>query len=112
MDANGFVTQDLSDREIQKEVDHINWELQEIEKEGFPHFMLKEIFEQPDSIARALKGRIDLEHATGHLGGLNLSNKELLNIERVKIVAAGTSYHAGMVAAYLLESVARIPASA
>jgi len=112
VDANGFVTQDLSDREIQKEVDHINWELQEIEKDGFSHFMEKEIFEQPDSIARALKGRIDLEHATGHLGGLNLSNKELLNIERVKIVAAGTSYHAGMVAAYLLESVARIPASA
>ncbi len=49
--------------------------------------------------------------ATGHLGGLNLTNSELLNIERIIIVAAGTSYHAGMVAAYLMESVARIPAT-
>jgi len=108
----GFRTSDHADREIQKAVDHIDWELQQIEKDGFPTFMEKEIFEQPESIGRCMSGRLDFELATGHLGGLNLSNKELLDVERIKIIAAGTSYHAGMVAAYLLESMARIPAVA
>jgi glucosamine--fructose-6-phosphate aminotransferase (isomerizing) len=74
--------------------------------------MEKEINEQPKSIQRAIKGRIDMEGATGHLGGLNLTAKELLNIDRVVILAAGTSYYAGMLGAYLLERVARIPAHA
>jgi glucosamine--fructose-6-phosphate aminotransferase (isomerizing) len=112
LDPQGFKTSDLSDRQIRKDVDLVNWELDQIEKDGFNHFMEKEIFEQPESIARAFKGRINAEQGTGHLGGLNLSTKELLNVERIKIVAAGTSYHAGMVAAYLMESVARIPAYA
>ena len=110
--ADGYHTTDLRNNTVVKEIDHVSWELEEIEKAGFPHFMEKEIFEQPESIARALKGRIDPEYATGHLGGLNLTNRELLDINRVKILAAGTSYHAGMVAAYVLESLARIPASA
>ncbi|MBN2050787.1 MAG: glutamine--fructose-6-phosphate transaminase (isomerizing) [Spirochaetales bacterium] len=108
----GFRTSDYDDREIAKEIDHIDWELQQIEKDGFPNFMEKEIFEQPESIRRCMSGRLDTELATGHLGGLNLSSKELLEVERVKIIAAGTSYHAGMVASYLMESMARIPASA
>ncbi len=107
---DGFRTTDLYDKEITKEIEQISWELQEIEKNGFPYFMEKEIFEQPESIKRAMSGRIDLEQATTHLGGLNLSTKELIQIERVKIIAAGTSYHAGMVGAYLLESLPRIPA--
>jgi glucosamine--fructose-6-phosphate aminotransferase (isomerizing) len=59
-----------------------------------------------------MRGRIEPEQGTAHLGGLNLSNKELLNLERVKIIAAGTSFYAGSVAAYLLESLARIPSTA
>ncbi len=104
-----YRTTDLHDREIQKKVEHISWELEEIEKAGFAHFMEKEIFEQPESIKRAMSGRIDFEQATAHLGGLNMSTRELLNVQRVRIVAAGTSFHAGMVGMYLLESVARIP---
>ncbi len=104
-----YRTTDLRDREIQKKVEHISWELEEIEKAGFAHFMEKEIFEQPESIKRAMSGRIDFEQATAHLGGLNMSTRELLNVQRVRIVAAGTSFHAGMVGMYLLESVARIP---
>ncbi len=111
-DADSYVTSDLSDRAIEKKIEHIDWELQEIEKGGFPTFMEKEIFEQPDSVKRAMSGRLNKELATGHLGGLNLSSQELLNIGRIKIVAAGTSYHAAMVAAYLLETLARIPSSA
>lgn len=107
-----YATTDLRNNEIQKEIALISWELEEIEKAGFPHFMEKEIFEQTDSIQRAMQGRIDYEYATGHLGGLNLSNRELLDINRVKILAAGTSYHAGMVASYVLEALSRLPANA
>jgi glucosamine--fructose-6-phosphate aminotransferase (isomerizing) len=108
---DGYVTTDMRDNPITKTIDHITWEIEEIEKAGFTFYMEKEIYEQPEAIERALKGRIDHEYATGHLGGLNLSNRELLDINRVKILAAGTSYHAGMVASYVLESIARIPAS-
>ncbi len=109
---SGFRTSDLHDNSITKKVEHIGWEIEEIEKQGFATYMEKEIFEQPEAILRAMRGRLDLEQATGHLGGLNLSSRELLNVERVKIVAAGTSFHAGIVGAYLLESIARIPATA
>ncbi len=109
---DGYITSDLRNNEIKKEVEHISWELEEIEKAGFAHFMEKEIFEQPASIARGFTGRLDQEFATGHLGGLELSNRELLDINRIKILAAGTSYHAGLVASYVLESLARLPASA
>jgi glucosamine--fructose-6-phosphate aminotransferase (isomerizing) len=110
--ADSYETTDLRNNPVTKQVDHVSWELEEIEKAGFAHFMEKEIFEQPESISRALKGRIEPEYATGHLGGLNLTNRELLEISRIKILAAGTSYHAGMVASYVLEAVARIPATA
>ena len=110
--ADDYATTDLRDRPIDKQIEIISWELEEIEKVGYSHFMEKEIFEQPESIRRALQGRLDMEYATGHLGGLNMTSQELIKIERVRIIAAGTSYHAGMVAAYLLESVARLPATA
>ncbi|TVR59709.1 MAG: glutamine--fructose-6-phosphate transaminase (isomerizing) [Spirochaetaceae bacterium] len=97
---------------VDKKIEFISWELEEIEKDGYAHFMEKEIFEQPDSILRAMQGRIDHEYATSHLGGLNMSRAELLNTERVKIIAAGTSFHAGLVAANLIESIARIPCTA
>ncbi len=112
VDSTGFATSDLHDNSITKTVEEIGWQLEEIEKAGFETYMEKEIFEQPESILRAMRGRLDMELSTGHLGGLNLSNRELRDIERVRIVAAGTSYHAGMVGAYLLESLARIPATA
>lgn len=107
--ASDYKTTDLSDREIEKKVEAVSWELEEIEKGGYSFFMEKEIFEQPEAIKRGVSGRIDFEQATAHLGGLNMSNRDLLNIERVRITAAGTSYYAGMVGAYLLESMARIP---
>lgn len=107
--SDDFRTTNLRDEAIEKKVEQITWELQEIEKGGFTHFMEKEIHEQPESIKRAMSGRIDFEQATAHLGGLEMSSRDLLNVQRVRIVAAGTSYHAGMVGMYLLESIARIP---
>ncbi len=109
--ADSYKTYDFHEQEIQKNIENIGWDLEQIEKDGYEFFMEKEINEQPDSILRALVGRIDVEGATGHLGGLNMTPAELINIKRIQIVAAGTSFYAGMVGAYLLESIARIPAS-
>ena len=109
--ADSYKTFDFHENELQKKIENIGWDLDQIEKDGYEYFMEKEIHEQPESILRAIIGRIDSEGATGHLGGLNMTPLELLNINRIQIVAAGTSYYAGMVGAYLLESIARIPAS-
>ena len=112
LDPSGFRITDRSDSRIDREADAVTWELGAIEKNGFPCFMEKEIFEQPDSIERALGGRIDRENATAKLGGLNLDRRYQRAVSRVDIIAAGTSWHASLVGAQLLESIARIPASA
>jgi glucosamine--fructose-6-phosphate aminotransferase (isomerizing) len=79
------------------------------EKGDFPHHMLKEIYEQPETIANAMRGRLDDADATAHFGGLNLTAKQLRGVERVVMTACGTSYHAGMVGEYLFEELARMP---
>ena len=112
LDPSGFRITDRSDSRIDREADAVTWELGAIEKNGFPCFMEKEIFEQPDSIDRALGGRIDRENATAKLGGLNLDRRYQRAVSRVNIIAAGTSWHASLVGAQLLESIARIPAAA
>ncbi|MBO7047708.1 MAG: glutamine--fructose-6-phosphate transaminase (isomerizing) [Spirochaetia bacterium] len=109
---DSFQTMDLDENIINKDIDIIEWKAESFEKGGYDHYMLKEIYEQSESIVRGMKGRLDRAHATGHLGGLNMTTEELLKVERVVIIAAGTSYHAGLVAAYLLESMAGIPAHA
>ncbi|MBA2319642.1 MAG: glutamine--fructose-6-phosphate transaminase (isomerizing) [Deltaproteobacteria bacterium] len=80
--------------------------------EGFPHFMLKEIHEQPAAVTRCLAGRVQVEEGNAKLGGLNLSPRDLVAIDRVVLLGCGTSYHAGMVGAMALEMLARVPAQA
>jgi glucosamine--fructose-6-phosphate aminotransferase (isomerizing) len=103
---------DRNERKLDKKVDQITWELGSIEKGDFPCYMEKEIFEQPESIARALSGRLDFENSTSKLGGLNLERNRMSEVARIKIIAAGTSWHAGLVGSLLLEQLARIPAQA
>ncbi|MDB5308235.1 MAG: glmS [Gemmataceae bacterium] len=79
------------------------------EKGEFPHFMLKEIYEQPETLANAMRGRLDDADSTAHFGGLNLSPQQLRQIDRVILTACGTSYHAGLVGEYLFEELARMP---
>ena len=112
LDASGFKITDRSDAQVERKADSVTWALGEIEKDGFPCYMEKEIFEQPDSIDRALGGRLDQENATAKLGGLNMDRRAQRAISRVSVIAAGTSWHASLVGTQLLESVARIPASA
>ncbi len=73
------------------------------------HFMLKEIYEQPQTVANALRGRVDKEGATAKFGGLNLTSAELRSIDRIVIAASGTSWHAALVGEYLIEELAQIP---
>ncbi len=83
--------------------------LDEIEKQGFDHFMLKEIFEQPRSINDTFRGRIQPESNTIRLGGLHEVKDQLVHAKRIVVIACGTSWHAGLVGEYLLEDIARIP---
>lgn len=80
--------------------------------EGFPNFMLKEIHEQPESIRRCLRGRIQLDEGNAKLGGFNMGPRELVRIDRVVPLGCGTSYHAGMTGAMAIEALARVPARA
>jgi glucosamine--fructose-6-phosphate aminotransferase (isomerizing) len=83
--------------------------LEQIEKGGFEHFMLKEIYEQPEAIRDTYRGRLSVENAIIKLSGVEDNMKKLLNADRIIIVACGTSWHAGLVAEYIFEDLARIP---
>ena len=109
--ADGFTTTDLSDREIDKEVDELDWEIEQISLGKFEHFMLKEIHEQPRSIERGLSGRALPEFGDAKLGGLNLDRRAFFDIGRICLIACGTSLHAAMAASYLIEELARVPCS-
>lgn len=87
----------------------LDMELESIEKGGYEHFMLKEIFEQPRTIKDCMRGRIVLENKGIHLGGLSDRFGEISSAKRILIIACGTSWHAGLVAEYLIEELARIP---
>ncbi|HQR05964.1 MAG TPA: glutamine--fructose-6-phosphate transaminase (isomerizing) [Gemmatales bacterium] len=90
-------------------IEEIDWKPEDAEKGSFPHYMLKEIYEQPESLQAAMRGRLDSDAMTAHFGGLNLDPQKLRQIERVILTACGTSYHSGLVAEYLFEEFARLP---
>ena len=97
----------LDNAPVSREVQEVDWDLGAIEKGGFDHFMLKEIFEQPDALRNTIRGRLDKQGATAVLAGLNLSPRDLAAIRRLVIIGCGTSLHAGMVGKYLFERVVR-----
>ncbi len=107
--SDGFVTSTIEQEAVEARVEEIEWDLAGIEKAGFPHFMLKEIFEQPQAVRDSMRGRVLPEEGTAKLGGLNMSDSELRAIDRIIITACGTSWHAGMIGEYMLEDRARIP---
>ena len=91
------------------QISKIEFSAEDSEKGDFPHYMLKEIFEQPRTVQNAMRGRIDSEELTAKFGGLNLTTSELRAVDRVVITACGTSWHAALVGEYLLEEFAHIP---
>lgn len=90
------------------EVHKVDFNLQSIEKSGFEHFMLKEIFEQPKSVRDSYRGRINTKTGETHLGGLQDYLDQILSANKMVIIGCGTSWHAGLVGEYLIESLARI----
>jgi glucosamine--fructose-6-phosphate aminotransferase (isomerizing) len=107
--ADSYKVCDLLATSLQKRVSKIEWDLGMIEKGGFAHFMLKEIFEQPRTIENTMRGRLVVEDGFTKLGGLNLSRDELTNLDQIVITACGTSWHSALIGELLIEELARIP---
>lgn len=100
---------DLEGQVLEKEIFHVTWDAEAAEKGGYPHFMLKEIYEQPRAIRDTLSGRIE---KTGHeisLDDIEITPEFIRNLKKIYLVACGTAYHAGMVGKYLIEHLTRIP---
>ncbi len=104
-----YKTYTLDYERIEKNVSVIEWDVAAIEKNGFETFMLKEIFEQPEAIKNALRGRVNLAEGNVKFGGLNMSDEELMSIDKIIITACGTSWHAGLIGKYIIERFAEIP---
>src|SRR3954471_2296824 len=99
---------DLNAKTVRKRVSRIDWDLDQIEKGGFDHFMLKEIFEQPQTIQNTMRGRSVDEEGFSKLGGLNLTKEELQRIDHIIITACGTSWHSALIGKMMIEEHARI----
>ena len=110
--ADGYRTFALDATPTRKRVLDVNWDIEQLDRGGYAHFMAKEIHEQPVAIVRALRGRLDDRFGTAKLGGVTLSARELLDIRRVKFIGCGSAFSAGLVGAQMIEALARIPADA
>jgi len=107
----GYRVLDRQAREQERAVDAIEWDLDAIALGGYPHFMLKEICEQAETVQSTLRGRLLASEGTARLNGLNLTPDQCSQIRHIVIVACGTSWHAGLVGRHILEELARIPVS-
>jgi len=106
---DNYEVKTIDDVSLTKKVHELAMSVEEIEKGGYPHFMLKEIFEQPRAIADCLRGRLDVENHNVQLGGIADVLDKLVDAKRLIIAACGTSWHAGLVGEYLFEHLARLP---
>jgi glucosamine--fructose-6-phosphate aminotransferase (isomerizing) len=100
----------LEDQRIYKNPEYIDWDEAQAQKNGFDHFMLKEIFDQPQVLQDALRGRLDIAGGTARLGGLSMTPEEIRSINRIVLIACGTASYAGMVGKYAFERLVGIPA--
>jgi glucosamine--fructose-6-phosphate aminotransferase (isomerizing) len=106
---NELILKNLGNEKITPFITKLDMELAAIEKGGYEHFMLKEIFEQPSTIQDCLRGRLDANAGTITMAGVEDNMEQLKNANRIMIVACGTSWHAGLVAEYVIEELCRIP---
>jgi glucosamine--fructose-6-phosphate aminotransferase (isomerizing) len=97
---------------VTKQISELEISLEEIERGEHDHFMIKEIFEQPEALETCLRGRLDLRDGQIHLGGLESFAREMARCRRVILTGCGTAWHAGLIGAYLFEELARVPANA
>jgi len=106
---DGFHTATIAHVPVDKTIHEVEWDLTQIEKSGYDHFMLKEIYEQPDSVRDSMRGRLLTDEGLARLGGLNMQKDQLREVRRLIILACGTSWHAGLIGEYMIEEHARIP---
>jgi glutamine---fructose-6-phosphate transaminase (isomerizing) len=106
---DGFHTTTIAHERVDKALHEVEWDLGQIEKGGFDHFMLKEIHEQPISVRNSMRGRLNVLDGLARLGGLNMTPDEMREIKRIIILGCGTSWHAGLIGEYMLEEHARVP---
>ncbi|MBV9673548.1 MAG: glutamine--fructose-6-phosphate transaminase (isomerizing) [Verrucomicrobia bacterium] len=109
IERDNFDIRSLAGTGTSFQVSQVEFTLEEAEKGSYPHFMLKEIFEQPEAIRNGMRGRLSKEESTAKLGGLNMSSRELRDVERIVLMACGTALHAGMVGECLIENLAHLP---
>ncbi|HEX9310627.1 MAG TPA: glutamine--fructose-6-phosphate transaminase (isomerizing) [Gemmatimonadaceae bacterium] len=106
---DGYTILDQRAQQLERRVSKIDWDLDQIERGGFDHFMLKEIFEQPETVENCMRGRLLPDQGTSKLGGLNMTDEELLRFDNILITACGTSWHSALIGEHMLESLARVP---
>jgi glutamine---fructose-6-phosphate transaminase (isomerizing) len=106
---DGYTILNQRAQRLERGVSKIDWDLDQIERGGFAHFMLKEIFEQPATVENCMRGRLLPDQGTSKLGGLNMTDEELLRFDNILITACGTSWHSALIGEHMLESLARIP---
>jgi len=106
---DGYVTKTIDNEATHPDVETIQYDIAQIEKSGYDHFMMKEIHEQPETIANAMRGRIMMESGNVKLGGLAKVQSKLRNARRIIFTACGTSWHAALIGKYLIESLAQVP---
>ncbi|OHD14653.1 MAG: glutamine--fructose-6-phosphate aminotransferase [Spirochaetes bacterium GWB1_36_13] len=105
---DSFKTYEMDNQnEIDKKIEEISWDIENIEKSGFDHFMLKEIYEQPATIRDSFRGRIILNENKVKLGGIQLAAAEIRDLERINFIACGTSWHASIFGKYLIENLVK-----
>jgi glucosamine--fructose-6-phosphate aminotransferase (isomerizing) len=107
--AEGFEISTVSGTGADFQVSKVEFTAESVDKGKFPHYMLKEIHEQPNSVRDAMRGRLSIEEATAKLGGLNMTNAELRAVDRVILTGCGTALHSALVGEYLIESLSHIP---
>ncbi|HEX6926191.1 MAG TPA: glutamine--fructose-6-phosphate transaminase (isomerizing) [Longimicrobiaceae bacterium] len=107
--AHGYTIHRRGQGPVNRPINRLEWDLGEVERGGYPHFMLKEIMEQPQTLRETMRGRLLEEEGTVKLGGLTGMDEELKQIERVIILGCGTSWHSGLIGEYMLEDIARVP---
>ena len=109
LETEGVRFLDFAGNPLNRNVNYLSWNPMMIEKKGFKHFMLKEIFEQPQVIRDTLEGRISQDSGKVYLEDVGISPQTLKNMQRAVVIACGTSYHAGLAGKYFIETLAQVP---
>lgn len=106
---DGYRTFDVTRRAVSRGAQIVSWDAESVGKGGYDHYMYKEILEQPSSLRDVMRGRLLEEEGTSRLGGIKMADRELEAVDRIVITACGTSWHAGLIGARMIEDMARIP---